>query len=236
LRRILLLRPEEKREELKIECAEIINFPILRLVEDDFSLNDLNFDTFIFTSKFAYISFKRRVGKSIDEILKGRRIIAIGEKTASAIDFESEIPDKQNWKGIVEMVRRGERVLIIRSRDGNRNLPLELERRGAFVKTLDIYHAERIESGFEKLCSMFASGSIDAIIFSSGLIAESFFSLFEKYCVKKDILPELMVSLGEETSNKLREFNVNFIEVKKPDISMAVREVCNYFMEKFNNM
>lgn len=226
MKRILLLRPEEKVEKIEVECAEIINFPVIRLVEDDFSIEDYDFDTFVFTSSFAFSSFKKRMGDSFEDMIKGKRIIAIGEKTASVINFRCEIPEKQSWKGIVNMVNPGERILIVRSRDGNVKLPEELSKKGAIVKILNIYHSEVVEKDFEKLCIMFRKHEIDAIIFSSGRIVESFFELFYKYC-GKEFLPAILVSLGEETSARLIKYHVDFIEMEKPDIFFAVKKICN---------
>ncbi|MCI4433961.1 MAG: uroporphyrinogen-III synthase [Thermoplasmata archaeon] len=226
MKKILLLRPEEKFEELNIDFAEVINFPLIRLVEDDFSLDDIKFDTIVFTSSFAYISFKKRLGESIKEVLNGKRIIAIGDKTSSVIDFKSIVPERQSWRGIVELIEKGENVLIVRSRDGNKKLPEELRRKGAVVKTLDIYHSEVIDRDFEILCKMFNSKEIDAIIFSSGMIVNTFFKLFDKYCINRRILPKIIVSIGEETSIILKNNDINFIELEKPDILYAIKKIC----------
>ncbi|MEM0447076.1 MAG: hypothetical protein QXT71_00770, partial [Thermoplasmata archaeon] len=79
--KVLMFRPEEKFENINIEGVELINLPIIKLVENDFYLDDFYFDTIIFTSSFAYSVFKKKIGEKIN-ILKNKRIIAIGEKTA----------------------------------------------------------------------------------------------------------------------------------------------------------
>ncbi|MEM3067878.1 MAG: uroporphyrinogen-III synthase, partial [Thermoplasmata archaeon] len=93
--KVLMFRPEEKFENINIEGVELINLPIIKLVENDFYLDDFYFDTIIFTSSFAYSVFKKKIGEKIN-ILKNKRIIAIGEKTAKFIDFPSIIPEKQS--------------------------------------------------------------------------------------------------------------------------------------------
>ncbi len=224
--KILLFRPEEKFEEIKSENVELINFPILKLVEEDFTLEDFDFDTFIFTSSFAYNVFKKKLGEKIKN-LKGKRIIAIGEKTANSIEFPSFIPEEQSWRGIIDMIRPGERVLLVRSREGNRKLPEGIISKGAYLDIINAYHAEKLEENFKDCCRLLKQEKIDAIIFSSGMIVRTFFEFYKKYCEKDVKLPKIIFSLGKETSENLKNYVKEFIELDKPDIFKAIKIIKN---------
>ncbi|MEM4100218.1 MAG: uroporphyrinogen-III synthase [Thermoplasmata archaeon] len=224
--KVLMFRPEEKFENINIEGVELINLPIIKLVENDFYLDDFYFDTIIFTSSFAYTVFKKKIGEKIN-ILKNKRIIAIGEKTAKFIDFPSIIPEKQSWEGIVGLISPKEKVVLVRSSQGNNKLPNELIKKGVMLKVLDVYHEEKFEKNFQECCKLIEKGDIYAIIFSSGMIAKTFFELFSKYCGDGKLNTKKIISIGKETSDILKKYIDNFIELEKPDISLAIKLIKN---------
>ncbi|HLH85454.1 MAG TPA: uroporphyrinogen-III synthase, partial [Thermoplasmataceae archaeon] len=102
---VITTRPEEKSGlRNNIECLEIRNVPLTKLVPVPFDREELlRFDpeVFIFTSSYGAGIFARTFGRTFSE----RMAIAIGDATAAALreSFSKvSVPEKKTSEGIVD--------------------------------------------------------------------------------------------------------------------------------------
>jgi uroporphyrinogen-III synthase len=222
--KVALLRPENHIENsihlLTSAGFDVIAIPFIKIERDKEGIAELEklfgeFDTVIVTSQTA-----ARIVSEHPKILKDKRIIAIGKKTA-AILFElgvkAELPSKFDSKTLFEEFAdklRGARVLILRSNKGDATL-LKLSN-FAEIKEIVLYKIER-EWGEEqkKLVRLVVHGHIDAIVFSSSMMVKSFMELADAMGLLEDTVKALnnlhTIAIGPPTKKVLEEYGVKAI-------------------------
>ena len=115
-----------------------------------------------------------------------KRVAAIGPATAEALAEHGVrvelVPTEYRAEGLVEALRRvlgpGDRVLLPRAKETRDVLVVELRRLGVAVTEVPAYQTRRIEDGVVRLREVLASGSVDAVTFTSSSTARNFAEQF----------------------------------------------------------
>jgi len=115
-----------------------------------------------------------------------KRVAAIGPATAEALAEHGVrvelVPTEYRAEGLVEGLRRvlgpGDRVLLPRAKETRDVLVVELRRLGVAVTEVPAYQTRRIEDGVARLREALASGSVDAVTFTSSSTARNFAEQF----------------------------------------------------------
>ncbi|WP_232215784.1 uroporphyrinogen-III synthase [Archaeoglobus veneficus] len=216
--RVAVFRPKEHIEEtakvLQKEGFEVVAAPFLKTVVSEEGVEKLKkaeFEVAIITSQTA----AKIAAKNIP--LQGKRVIAIGKKTASVLSnagVNSEMPSKFDSKSIVEEFAeklRGKKVAILRSDKGD---PVLLNLKNyAEVEEIVLYRIEE-EHGKEQLevLEKVARGELDAAIFSSRMMVHSFMKLADKAGMLKDVIGGLskmhVIAIGPPTARALKEYDI----------------------------
>lgn len=173
---IVLTRTVEQSKEsasaLTRFGANVIVFPTLEIVPP-FSWDDFDtvvstpnkIDFIIFTSAHSAQMFNRRCEElNIDFDFKNKKIVAIGNKTASVCNRlnipVNIIPEKFSADGVIEVLAKldlkDQMIFIPRSAIGREELPRGLKDQGAIIKSVPVYNVsiptkEHINNNLEKL-------------------------------------------------------------------------------------
>jgi len=115
-----------------------------------------------------------------------KRVAAIGPATAEALAEHGVrvemVPMEYRAEGLVEGLRGvlgpGDRVLLPRAKETRDVLVVELRRLGVAVTEVPAYQTRRIEDGVARLREALASGSVDAVTFTSSSTARNFAEQF----------------------------------------------------------
>jgi uroporphyrinogen III methyltransferase / synthase len=115
-----------------------------------------------------------------------KRVAAIGPATAEALaehDVRVElVPAEYRAEALVERLRRvvgpADRVLLPRAKETRDLLVVELRRLGVAVTEVPAYQTRRIDDGVVRLREALASGSVDAVTFTSSSTARNFAEQF----------------------------------------------------------
>lgn len=117
-----------------------------------------------------------------------KRVAAIGPATAEALAEHGVrvelVPAEYRAEALVEGLRRvvgpGDRVLLPRAKETRDVLVVELRRLGVTVTEVPAYQTRRIEDGVARLREALASGSVDAVTFTSSSTARNFAEQFSE--------------------------------------------------------
>jgi len=115
-----------------------------------------------------------------------KRVAAIGPATADALAEHGArpvvVPAASRAAALVERLRPvvgpGDRVLLPRAKETRDVLVVELRRLGAAVTEVPAYQTRRIDDGVVRLREALASGSVDAVTFTSSSTARNFAEQF----------------------------------------------------------
>jgi uroporphyrinogen III methyltransferase/synthase len=115
-----------------------------------------------------------------------KRVAAIGPATAEALAEHGVrvelVPTEYRAEALVEGLRRvvgpGDRVLLPRAKETRDVLVVELRRLGVAVTEVPAYQTRRVEDGVVRLREALASGSVDAVTFTSSSTARNFAEQF----------------------------------------------------------
>ena len=231
--RIITFRPEEKFEYINIKDIEITNISITKIVKLKFDLNSIinkNFDYIIFTSTLGAKYFMEEIKKqNHEEILKNKNIIAIGKKTAEYLNNDCIIPENQSSKGIIKLIEKNSNILLIRSKNGNPYLVKKLREIGN-LQIINAYKSVIIDDkDYEYIYIKMKNNYFNAVIFTSSFIFRSYVKVFSKYGNPLEILPNLIIAIGERTGNTIKRFGIKPIIMEEPDIKLSVIKVIQYY-------
>ena len=115
-----------------------------------------------------------------------KRVAAIGPATAEALAEHGVrvelVPTEYRAEALVDALRRlvgpADRVLLPRAKETRDVLVVELRRLGVTVTEVPAYQTRRIEDGVVRLREALASGSVDAVTFTSSSTARNFAEQF----------------------------------------------------------
>jgi uroporphyrinogen III methyltransferase / synthase len=147
-----------------------------------------SFTWVVFTSVNGVAMVDRRLtARGLTWAAIGRkRVAAIGPATAEALAEHGVrvelVPTEYRAEGLVEGLRRvvgpDDRVLLPRAKETRDVLVVELRRLGVAVTEVPAYQTRRIEDGVARLREALASGSVDAVTFTSSSTARNFAEQF----------------------------------------------------------
>jgi len=192
------------------EDGIIFHLPLIEIKElEDYSefdneLKKINeYDWIIFTSRFGVIHFfKRLFHLSYDtRYIANLKIAAIGSSTGNKLKRYGIIPDiipsKESSIGLIEEFKKIEikykKIFLPRSDISDKNLKIELEKMGCYVKSIPCYRNVIPENIPNIDFSLF-----DEIIFTSPSTVRNFKKIFKK-------LPKINIRcIGEITEKALK--------------------------------
>lgn len=194
-KRIVVTRAREQASRLVEMIEELggeaIEFPTVRIEspadfsEFDKALEDIKgYDWIVFTSINGVKAFFQRLRKKEIDIrtLYGIRISAVGQATKEElgklglnVDYMPEkFTTSELLKGMLDVVRPGERILLARSDIADKELSEGLIRNGNKVDDIAVYKTCPVLHDREELLNMFGEGRIDFITFTSSSTVVNF--------------------------------------------------------------
>jgi len=196
-KRIVVTRSREQAsaltEALEALGAQVIEFPVIKIVPVadwgpvDAAVEEMgSFAWLIFTSVNGVKSLAKRLMETGCDIraLAGPRVVAIGPKTAEALEElcvkVDYIPDEFVAEAVVDQFPedvRGKRILLARGGSAREVLPEKLTALGADVTVATVYETELEDSDAADVKRMLADGEIDTIAFTSSSTVRNFIEL-----------------------------------------------------------
>jgi uroporphyrinogen III methyltransferase / synthase len=167
-----------------------------------------------------------------------KRVAAIGPATAEALAEHGVrvelVPAEYRAEALVEGLRRvvgpGDRVLLPRAKETRDVLVVELRRLGVAVTEVPAYQTRRIEDGVVRLREALASGSVDAVTFTSSSTARNFaeqFSADERSAWRGRIA---VASIGPITAATAAEYGLSTdVMPSEYTIPALARALADYF-------
>ena len=251
-KRILITRPQTQAasfaRQLEQLGAQAICVPTIEIVPPD-NLQPLdqavrqlaNFDSLILTSVNGVASFFERLAANNLDVrsLAGVEIIAVGPKTAEAIEAyrlrPDLIPERYQAEGLVdELLTRdlkGQRFLYPRAKVVRPLLIDSLRAAGAEVVAPVAYQTVAALSQKEQLRQLLLAGDLDAICFSSSSTFENLYQMFAEELAQLQGETEFF-SIGQITSNTIRKHGfVVALEPEKSTLDELVAAMVEYYAE-----
>jgi len=227
--------------------AETVALPTIRIEPPenwaplDGAIRSLDgFRCLIFTSVNGVAMVDRRLsarGLAWATITR-KRVAAIGPATAEALAEHGVrvelVPPEYRAEALVEALRRlvgpADRVLLPRAKETRDVLVVELRRLGVTVTEVPAYQTRRIEDGVVRLREALASGSVDAVTFTSSSTARNFaeqFSDSERSAWRGRIA---VASIGPITAATAAEYGLSTdVMPSEYTIPALARALADYF-------
>jgi len=216
----------EKIEELGGEALE---FPTIRIVEPesyekfDSVLSSIReFYWIVFTSVNGVKSFFKRMKlKRIDiRELGGLRLCAVGEATADGlselglnVDFMPEkYTTEEVLKGLLKLVKPGEKVLLARADIANPVLSEGLKEKGIDMEELVVYRTAADGSDRDEVLSLLEGNKVDFITFTSSSTVKNFVSIVGEENLDR-LSGSKVVCIGPVTADTARDLGIDVAAV-----------------------
>lgn len=202
--KVLILRPEEVLaatvEKFRKEGLEVNGCAFVRLKFRNFEIPEHD---------FVIVMSQNSAKAIVEKGVRLNKVIAVGKKTAEVLEkagYEVLVPSRFDSETLVKEfteILKGKKVVAVRSASDNENLR-KLQEIAEYCEVyayeIEKLHGERQRREVEKVLK----GYYDAIVFSSRMIAESFFENCETYSLEK--LKELkLIAIGKPTADFLKE-------------------------------
>jgi len=145
-------------------------------------------------------------------IPKDARIVAVGEKTASAVKSfgyrVSLIPKENSAQGVLDCMppSKGELVLVPRSEQGRVELIEGLRHKGYRVVPLNVYRTKNPLYKEERLISVLKEGGF--IVFASPSAVRGLFANLQNHDILRKFNNLIVVAIGKTTKGELEKFGV----------------------------
>ncbi len=233
--KVILTRSKEDIERDKRfferEGLSVVALPLIRTVPVEFCLQTAETDYVVFQSAKAVKYFLNRAS-----IPEGAKVVAVGEKTASALEREGYradiLPSDSSAKGLVELFKglsKG-KVLIPRSAVGRTELIEFLKGEGFDVLPISVYTTEGVVYPKVEFISRLSEG--DFIVFASPSAVNGFFANLQK-AKGENLLDRLIVcSIGKTTKSSLEAKGVKVSLVPpKPSMEAVATTLKRFWLE-----
>jgi uroporphyrinogen III methyltransferase/synthase len=173
------------------------------------------YDWLVFTSANGVTAFFDFFFKRFQDLrdLGGARIAAVGPATAAKLrELHLQVdltPDEALGVKIAEAFTKEQsvenlKICLLRAGEANPDLPRELEKLGAIVDDIAIYHTvAETEDSSSASASLLEQG-VDWITFTSGSTVEYFHARFDLPKLLKKFPQIKLASIGPETSKAIR--------------------------------
>jgi uroporphyrinogen III methyltransferase/synthase len=252
-RRILVTRTAEQAGSfaalLEAQGAEAVPCPLIEIVpppswaELDAEVARLaETDLLILTSANAvdaYFGRLQAAGRDL-RALHGVTLVAVGPKTAAAIEARGLRPDlvpaDYRAEGVVELLQArgvaGRRVLYPRAELARDLIPKELTAAGAIVAAPLAYRTVPPAGGGERLRELLAAGDIDAVTFTSSSTVENFLALAGPDAA--ELLRQVaVVSIGPLTTKTAERHGLQVaVEPAASTLEAMVEAMVDYFRNR----
>ncbi len=214
--------------------ADVYDCPVTEIIEiTDKSafLNELNnlhkYNWLVFTSKNGVeIFFNGLKGLNKDvRILGNLKIAAIGSQTKETLrekgiiaDYMPEIFDGENLaKGLSEL-QSANNFLLLRAKDGNKEIVNILGEKGKEFTDLPIYYSNYIDSNKEKIEELVKNEEV-FVTFTSASTVEG----FNKICKANPNLKA--VCIGKQTASRAKEYGYNYEVANSATIDSVIEKL-----------
>lgn len=236
-RRVVVTRAREQASELKRMLeesgAQVLQFPAIEIAEPSSweSLDHVvasRYDWLIFTSTNGVESFFERLYAKRKDVraLGDTKIAAVGQATADMLRARGIVADVVPERFIsTELLpllpanQTGLRTAVIRAAEGRDELITELRRRGGDVDLGVAYRTVAGDYDLEELRALIASGSIDAVTFSSASTVDNLLGHLSAGERTELLGRATIVSIGATTSESIRRYG------KEPDVVAATATI-----------
>jgi uroporphyrinogen III methyltransferase/synthase len=193
-RRVLVTRSREQAsslvELLEAEGAEAVELPLIRfeaLPPPDPAIWKERYDWLIVTSAntVTFLWEALRAGGQDMRALRVKRIAAVGEETAAALEARGLCADFVPTKAtagqlLAELTEQqpGVKILLPRAEEAPELLPEGLRAQGADVRVLPLYRTVPDTTEADGIRARIEAGEIDAVTFASSSTVKNFCALF----------------------------------------------------------
>ncbi|MCX8172153.1 MAG: uroporphyrinogen-III synthase [Archaeoglobaceae archaeon] len=202
--RVLILRPRELLGEtiemFRKAGIEAYGCPFISLRYEDFKIPEHD---------FAIVMSQNSARRIVQMNLKLGKVIAVGKKTAEILKnagYEVLIPRRFESTAILEEFKDllvGKKVVAIRSDKGDDILRKISE--FADYREISAYKIVKLKGDEQRReIERIKAGFYDAVIFSSRIIAESFFENCDDECIKK-LHKITLIAIGAPTAEFLKK-------------------------------
>jgi uroporphyrinogen III methyltransferase / synthase len=212
-------------DEIENLDGEVIEFPTIKISEPqdyepvDKALNNLtNYKWLVFTSVNGVTAFFNRLKtKKIDiRNLWGAKICAVGEATAAELGKSGlnadYVPGSYTTadlaKGLQELVKPGEKVLLARADIASKELTESLRNNNIDFDDLIVYRTLLESSDREEVLGLLNEDKIDFITFTSSSTVRNFVSLIGSENIYK-LSAAKVVCIGPVTMDTAKELGIN---------------------------
>ncbi len=250
-RRILVTRAADQAGDfcdlLRQEGADPILCPLIEIVppqsweELDEALERLpETDILVLTSANAvriFLARLRETGRDL-RALHGTTIVAVGPKTAAALEAlglsPDLIPENHHAEGVVNLLRKhgiaGRRILYPRAELARDLIPREMEAAGAEVISPIAYRTV-LPEGTDPLLNEKLEGGLDAVTFTSPSTVENFMHLTGPQA-RKRLSGAAVFSIGPQTTAAAMRLGLTVAaEAESSTIEAIVIAMTDYFLE-----
>ena len=221
--KVAIFRPKEyvreTEEKLRKAGFDVVSTPMIEIREKPTEVRDADY-TIVTSRTAAKIAVKRG-------LIRGD-VIAIGPKTAKVLkSYNVLIPSKYDSTTLYREFReilRNKRVNVLRSDKGSKIL-LNLSEI-CDLKEFQLYEILKVKNErTRKIVREIAERRVDAAVFSSRMIVESFMENAEDIGISevaKSLNEIKTIAIGPPTREKLKEFGVNALMPKKYDFDGVI--------------
>ncbi len=209
---------------LEANGADVIEFPTIRIeklenyVEFDRTLSNIDkFKWLVFTSVNGVIAFFTRMKEQCIDIrrLSGIRICAIGKVTAAEIQklgiivdyMPQEFTSPKLLEGLLRILQKGEKVLLVRADIADENLVNWLLENGIDVQALTAYRTVVEDRFKDQIDNLFRDKKVDFITFTSSSTVKNFISLIGIDGIRK--INARVICIGPVTAETVRRNGID---------------------------
>lgn len=239
-KKIVVTRPKERigklAKSLKELGADVIEYPCIetKSLLDDNAIKKIieeakSYDWLVFTSpagvKLLFESLREK--KKDCRVFGKNKIAVIGSGTARELEgygvFADLMPKSYNGKCLGEILKenaKGEKILILRAKEGSRELTEELDSGKIEYKDMAIYETVFRSEKSADLAEKINNGEIDFVTFTAASTVKAFCQT-----VKADFDKIIGLSIGERTSAEANKNNIRVIEAKEASIQSMLDRI-----------
>ncbi len=203
--RVLTLSPHGPP---RLEGFETINVPALELVQ---ALNEKDLrralegaEAVVFTSRTGVRLFFSL--KDAEELLKGKKVVAIGPKTAEELrkhGIEADVPEEFHSASLAKLLHGYSKVVALRSDKASKTL-----REALGNKLVEVVIYKTVRKPSKEIVEK--ARNVDFIAVSSAEIARALIESFEKFSDLEELKSKKIVVIGPEAARPLREKGIPF--------------------------
>lgn len=248
-KKVLVTRPGRRAsvmaEKLRSAGAEAVELPAIRtcLIPENRALKEAlvqigSYQWLAFTSPAGvelFLSYIKEQGQDIRR-LAGLKIAVIGNGTAEVLKqagiFPDYLPERfyaaDLGRGLAETVERGEKLLILRAREGSKELIKPLAEAGIQFDDVPLYETvyPKQHPQAARMRERLAEKKFDFVTFTSGSTVEGFMRLLQPD--REALTGFTAVCIGERTREAAEKYGMHCIMSRLPSMDSMVECMVEY--------